>query len=202
MVLAPKPAFEKLEVARHTSRLILFGCYNENKYYLSLGGEVVNLGNPHKLTPLAIFSVFVLAIPGLVVGQIVSFLYGLFLGGMFDGNLVDWATGGWFKIVFMAVIPNALSGMIGGIIGVRLTYLIKPLKQANYEIVAYAIATIVIALSALGIFVSLHRDGISIGIVENISNCIGIVIGLFVGSQSVRDAQRSLVARSAPAPTN
>ncbi len=162
----------------------------------------MNQNSPHKLTPLAIFTVFVLVIPGLVVGQIVSFLYGLFLGGMFEGNLVDWATGGWFKIVFMAVIPNALSGVIGGIIGVRLTYLIRPLKQANYEIVAYAIATIVIALSALGIVMSLHRDGIGIGIVENISNSMGIVAGLFVGYQSVRDEQRSLVMRSTPAPTS
>jgi len=186
----------------YTCRLILVGFYNENKYHLSLGEMFVNQDSLHKLTPAAICVVFVLTIPGLVMGQIVSFLYGLFLGGMFDGNLVDWATGGWFKIVTMAVIPNALSGIVGGIIGVRLTYLIRPLKQANYEIVAYAISTIVIALSALGIFMSLHRDGIGIGIVENISNCVGIVVGLFIGYQSVRDEQRSRVARSKPAPTS
>ncbi len=124
-----------------------------------------------------------------------------FLAGCLPGSC-RLGYGGWFKIVTMAVIPNALSGIVGGIIGVRLTYLIRPLKQANYEIVAYAISTIVIALSALGIFMSLHRDGIGIGIVENISNCVGIVVGLFIGYQSVRDEQRSRVARSKPAPTS
>jgi hypothetical protein len=157
----------------------------------SFGGIVMNNESHHRLTPVAIFAVFVLTIPGLVLGQIAAFLYGWFLSGMFDGNLINWISGGWFKIVVMAIIPNALSGVIGGLVGVRLAYVIKPLREANYEIVAYAISTIVVALSAIGIFIVFHRDGISIGIVENIANGAGIVVGLFVGQQSIKEDQRS-----------
>jgi hypothetical protein len=101
----------------------------------------------------------------------------------------------------MAIIPNAIAGGIGGFVGVRLTFLVKPLKQADYEIVAYAMSAIVVLISALGIFVAFRQDGMSIGIVENISNGVGIIFGLFMAQQAVRDDQRSVTTGQSPAPT-
>ena len=148
----------------------------------------------HKLTPLAILAVFVLTIPGCVIGQIVSFLYVHFLMGYLEGNLFDWISGGWFKILMMAIIPNALSGAIGGFFGLRITFAIKPLRQANYEIAAYAISAIVVVLGALGILMIFTRDGISVRLIESLSNGVGIVAGLFSAHQSVQEDQNRVMA--------
>lgn len=150
---------------------------------------------PHRLTPLAILVVFVLTIPGLVLGQIGSLLYGFFVGGMFDGNPLDWITGGWFKTIVMAILPNGLAGAIAGYFAIRVTFAIKPLKQANYEITAYAMSAIVVAFTVLAVVFVLQRDGMSVRVVETISNTVGLIVGLFATQQSVRDDQRALVPR-------
>lgn len=159
----------------------------------------MNSGSQHRLTPAAIFIVFVLIIPGLVLGQLVSFVYGWFLSGMFDGNPIDWAAGGWFKIIVMAIIPNAIAGFIGGLVGLRLTYLIKPLRQANYEIVAYAMSTIVLVFTALALFMIFRREGFDVTIVETIANTVGVIAGLFGGQKSVEEDQRSKLAQATTA---
>jgi hypothetical protein len=153
----------------------------------------MNQETPHRLTPLAILIVFVLTIPGLVIGQIVSFVYGWSMGGMLDGNLFDWISGGWFNTIFMAIVPNALAGSIGGYFGIRVTFAIKPLKQANYEIAAYAMSAIFVVLAALATLLVLTQEGMNSKVIETISNAIGLIIGLFSAQQSVRDDQRALV---------
>jgi hypothetical protein len=148
----------------------------------------------HRLTPLAILVTFILTIPGLVIGQIVSLLYDFFLGGMFDGNLFNWISGGWFKTITMAIIPNALSGAIAGFFAIRVTFAIKPLKQANYEITAYAVSAIIVAFTALAVLFILRQDGMNVRVIETLANTVGLIVSLFAAQQSVRDDQKALVS--------
>jgi hypothetical protein len=155
-------------------------------------GEITMTEQTHRLTPLAILSVFILTIPGCVIGQIVAFLYGHFLGGYLDGNLFDWITGGWFQIITMAILPNAISGGVGGYFGLRVTFAIKPLKQANYEIAAYAMSAVVVLISVFGLYVLFVGEGMSVKVLENVANAAGIIVGLFVGYSEVAKVQESV----------
>lgn len=154
---------------------------------------------PHKLTPLTILVVFVLTIPGLVIGQLISLVYGWFIGSMAGDSLFNWISAGWFHTIVMAIIPNALSGAIAGYFGIRVTFTIKYLKQANYEIAAYAMSAIIVALTVFLVFVALKEDGMSIRVVELVSNTAGLVGGLFGGYQSVAQDQRRAMRMDAPA---
>lgn len=155
---------------------------------------MANQETAHKLTLLAILVVFVLTIPGLIIGQIVAMVYGWFIGGYIGGNPFNWISGGWFNTIIMAIIPNALAGGIGGFFALRVTFAIKPLKRANFESVAYAMSAVAVVLVGLGIMMVLNRDGMNIGVIESLANTVGLIIGLFAAQQSIRDDQRALVA--------
>jgi len=116
---------------------------------------------------------------------------------MFDGNLFDWISGGWFKTIVMAIIPNALAGGIAGYFAIRVTFAIKPLKQANYEITAYAMSAIVVAFTALAILFVLQREGMNVRVIETLANTVGLIAGVFGAEQSVRDDQRVLAPKGA-----
>jgi hypothetical protein len=115
---------------------------------------------------------------------------------MFDGNLFDWISGGWFKTITMAIIPNALAGAIAGYFAVRVTFAIKPLKQANYEIIAYAVSAIVVVFTVLAVLFILQRDGMNVRVIETLSNTVGLIGSLFAAQQSVQSDQRALVPRN------
>lgn len=148
----------------------------------------------HKLTPLAILVVFVLTIPGLFLGQILALLYGLLIGTYLQGNLIDWVTNGWMSTLLKAVVPNVISGLVGGMIGIVLAFKIKYLRQANYEIAAYAVSAIALTITVLSLFFLFHSEGMSVRMIESLSNVLGIVFGLFSQQSSIRQEQRKAVS--------
>jgi hypothetical protein len=141
----------------------------------------------YKLTPLAIVSAFVLTIPGLIVGGVAAFLYRSFLLPLFDGNLINWITAGWFETLTMAILPNAIHGAIAGALAIWVSF--KIISRANYEIVAYSVSAIVVAFAALGFVAGIVQRGLSLSLIELASNTIGIVIGLFIAWSAVKDDQ-------------
>ncbi len=86
--------------------------------------------------------------------------------------------------------------MVAGFFGLRVTFAIKYLKQANYEIVAYALSTIVVTFAAIAVFGLNKNAGFDVRVVTLVSNTVEIVGGMFVAQESVRgDQRRSLATR-------
>jgi hypothetical protein len=150
-----------------------------------------------KLTPLGILLAIVLTIPGLLIGGVIAFLYRMFLEPMFGGNLFNWISGGWFETLSMAIIPNAIHGIVGGGLAVWASF--KILKRANYEIVAYSVSAIVVAFTAIAFFTGLAQKGMNVGLIELVSNTGGVVLGLFLGREHIKsDQQRYFASATDP----
>src|SRR5262245_26480746 len=142
----------------------------------------------HRLTWLAVILVIIFQIPGFILGFGVSYIYRAFLGSLLEGNLFDWLAQGWISKLALAWFPALLSGAIAGGVSVWLTSRI--LKHANYEIVMYAVAAIVIAFTIVVVAGGLAREGINLGIFEIIANTFGVVIGLYGAQISLKEEGR------------
>src|SRR5262245_21281599 len=116
------------------------------------------MGEQHRLTWLAIIVAILMTIPGLVLGGIAAWIYKAFMLPYLEGNLLNWITAGWFEKLTVAVFPNVVQGMAAGAFGIYITS--KILKFANYEIVAYSTATIVVALTLFGLSLAFAKSGL------------------------------------------
>jgi hypothetical protein len=133
--------------------------------------------NQHKLTWLAVILTFILLIPSLFVGGVMTWVYFAFLGILEDGTFLGWLTNGFFDLLILSIIPNFAHGVIGGAIALWVST--KELKHANYEIVAYTVSGIVVAFAVLGLIGGYVQSGVGWSLVELASNTVGIVLGLF-----------------------
>jgi len=153
---------------------------------------------PHRYTWAAIIVGFVIMIPAMFIGGIVSILWTYIVGGMMDGGVLDWISGGWSSKLFLSIFPNLLHGAIGGGLGLYITA--KIFRYANYEITAYALSSLVVIFAILGGLLNLAEQGLNLGIIELIANTIGVVVGLFFVQQSVHDEQKHRHADAAAIP--
>jgi hypothetical protein len=94
----------------------------------------------------------------------------------------------------MAYFPNFLGGMIAGLFGLGVTAAIKWFKQANYEIVAYSVSAIVVALEAMTLLFGYQREGLSLNMIETLANAFGVIAGLFMAQQQVKENQQRVMA--------
>lgn len=141
--------------------------------------HVSNSNNPmhYKYTPWAILLTILLVIPGMILGALARHLYVSQLEGYFDGNLIDWVSQGWFKTLFMSVVPHAIHFGVAGAFAIWVCS--KILKSANYEIVAYSVSGIFVALTLFLTIIVIASDGLSIGTIEQASETGGFVLGVF-----------------------
>jgi hypothetical protein len=134
-----------------------------------------------KYTWLAIPVTLLATVPGLVLGGVVKFLYLAFVGPMIEGGILNWLSDGFAEKLFTAIVPEGLHGAVAGYFGIVVVH--KFLKQADYNVVAYAVTSIAIVFSliALGFSASL----LSLDTAGLIANTIGLAAGLFAATQSL-----------------
>lgn len=134
--------------------------------------------NHYKFTPWAILFTLLLSVPGVLLGGLVKAIYTWQFAGYFDGNLVNWVSSGWFKILFMSIFPHLVHFGVAGAFSIWLCS--KIFKSANYEIVSYSVSGIFLVLALLIIGFNISQKGISLEILELISETVGFISGLFI----------------------
>lgn len=139
----------------------------------------------HKLTWLAVILTIVLQFPGLVIGFVIAFVYRYILEFFLAGSILDWISQGWFNKILLTYFPAFLSGGIGGGLAILVASLI--LKRANYEIVMYAVSSVVIAFTAVALVGNLAQFGVSLTILEIGANTFGIVVGLYAVATHIKE---------------
>lgn len=132
----------------------------------------------YKYTPWAILLTILLAVPGMILGALAKYLYISQMAGYFEGNLINWVSQGWFKTLFMSVFPHAVHFGIAGAFAIWICS--KILKSANYEIVAYAVSGIFIALTLAMTIIVTANEGLSLATIEQASETGGFVLGIFI----------------------
>jgi hypothetical protein len=142
----------------------------------------------YRLTPLAILITLVLIVPGLLLGAIAAYFYQATMGSLFEGNLINWISGGWFKTLFMSIFPQAIHGGVAGAFALWASA--KMLTKANYEIVAYSVSAIVIAFAVLAVVLEISGKGINLTLLELTSQVGGLAAGLFLVWESIKEDQR------------
>lgn len=156
----------------------------------------------HTQTSAAIVLAIVLLVPALIVGYIVTYIYFNFVLSNLEDSIFDWITGGWFRKIMYAILPNVLHGAVGG--GLSVWICGKVLKKANFNVAAYAIAAILIAFLIFflyltfksGFEVSIFNTRYDYGLVESISNTAGIIIGLFIAAAIVAEEQNKAAVQT------
>jgi hypothetical protein len=134
---------------------------------------------PHRFTWLAVILVMVLLVPGEAVGMIVAYCYRLGIGVLFGAHsLFGVTTKGWASVVFVEIISSALAGVIAGAGSTSLCS--KLLKSAEYRIVAYVAAALVVGLSQIALVTNLLKGTLSMNDLDLAANTVGLVFGLFV----------------------
>jgi hypothetical protein len=152
----------------------------------------MNQQMPHKRTPLAILAVFLLIIPGVWIGRMLSVVFILlfltpFRAGWFSFDL---ATAGWFDIVLWLIIPDAILMPIVGFLTMRITFAIKSLQAANYAVCAYAATAVVACLAGLLVL----KGATAEEMIEGVAAIVGVMGGLYAGYRYVRSRQAPLAA--------
>ena len=142
-------------------------------------------GQAHRLTWLAVVLAFLLLIPGILVGALIAYVYRFFLSWFVAGGLFDWLSAGWFSEILLVYFPALLAGLVAGGLAIYVTS--KILRHANYEIVMYATAAIVIAFTILSLLLNFGQHGLNLTILEIAANTFGIVMGLHVGHKSIAE---------------
>jgi general stress protein CsbA len=143
----------------------------------------------YRLTWLAIVLTFLFIIPGEVVGHFLAFLYRLLISGLFfSGNTIfDMSTHGWFSRIGSEGVSSALQGLVAALLAALVCD--KFIRVADFRMVAYADTALVVAITAFGLFTSYAESGLGMNNFVIVSNTVGLVAGLFVAAEHIRDKQ-------------
>ncbi len=146
-----------------------------------------------KYTWLAIPATLVATIPGLLVGGVAKFIYLAMIGPMIEGGVLNWISDGFFGRVITSIFPEAIHGAIGGAMGIFLAH--KFIKQADYNVVAYCVTSLVIMFSLIAIgFASSPLA--SLDTLSLVSNTAGLILGLFSVASTLSSPSQSQRATS------
>ncbi len=114
---------------------------------------------PHRLTWLAIIVTFVLLMPGEMLGYLVATFYRWAMTPYLEGNLIfDYLTGGWGAIIMLEGFSGVVQGVVAALLAAHLTA--KFIRRADYIIVAYTDAALVIAFTLLGFILGVAKVGL------------------------------------------
>jgi hypothetical protein len=154
---------------------------------------------PHRLTWLAIVLTFVFLAPGEFIGYVCAYLYKVLVAGWaFHGDTVfDAITYGWFSRLGLDGISSLAQGMIAGFLSA--VFCAKITKIADFRIVAYANAAAVIAFTALALVGNYPRMGTQFNGFGLVSNTLGLVFGLIIAAEHIREKRNDNPAPEKPA---
>jgi hypothetical protein len=159
--------------------------------------EPVEQPREHRSTGLAVALTFVLLVPGEIGGHIVAILYRWAIAHLIDESLLDHSTGGWASVFlldgFSGIVQGTVAGAIAAYVSARIV------KRADYLVVAYANAAIVIGFSTLALAIAILEDGLSGLDIQHLgptANALGLVSALFLAAHGIGMRQDK-----SPAPT-
>jgi hypothetical protein len=112
------------------------------------------------LTWLAILCGFVLSLVGQAPGWLGGQVYFFVTGHLLSGGPLDWFTGGAVGRALQELFPTAIQGAIAGGLAMWLTS--KAIKNARYDVVSYAFASVTVAFGVLTIILDLAMNGASL----------------------------------------
>jgi hypothetical protein len=143
----------------------------------------------YRLTWLAVILTFVFLIPGEVVGHILAYLYRLLVSGwVFGGDTVfDLFTHGWFSRVGLEGVSGGMQGLAAGLLAALLCD--KITKFADFRMVAYCNTALVGTFTVIGLLTSYAQTGLGTNNLVIVANTIGLVGGLFVAAEHIREKQ-------------
>jgi general stress protein CsbA len=144
---------------------------------------------PHRLTWLAIVLTFLFLIPGEVVGHVLALLYRFIASGLFfSGNTIfDMSTRGWFSRVGSEGVASGIQGLVAALLAALVCD--KITKFADFRIVAYSNTALVVAITIIGLLTSYAESGLGMNNFVIVSNTIGLVAGLYVAAERIREKQ-------------
>jgi hypothetical protein len=154
---------------------------------------------PHRLTWLAIVLTFVFLAPGEFIGYVCAYLYKILVAGWaFHGDTVfDALTRGWFSRLGLDGISSLAQGMIAGFLAA--VFCARITRIADFRIVAYANAAAVVAFTALAWVGNYPYMGTQINGFALLSNTAGLVFGLIIAAEHIREKQGDNPAAAKPA---
>ncbi len=143
----------------------------------------------HRLTWLAIILTFLFLIPGEVVGHVFAFLYRFVVSGLFfSGNTIfDMSTRGWFSRIGSEGIASGIQGLVAALSAAWVCD--KITNAADFRVVAYSDTALVVAITVFGLLTSYAESGLGMNNFVIVTNTIGLVAGLFVGAEHIREKQ-------------
>jgi hypothetical protein len=145
-----------------------------------------------RFTWLAIALTFVLLIPGEIAGYVIAIFYRWAMEYFVEGSLLDYLTAGWATVLLLEGFSGIVHGAAAGAIAVYICA--RMIKRADYLIVAYSNAALVIAFSFLALLMGIARFGIlglDIHHLGMIANTVGLVCALFAVAREI-DGQQNI----------
>jgi len=143
----------------------------------------------YRLTWLAIILTFLFLVPGEVVGHIFAFLYRFVVSGLFfSGNTIfDMSTNGWFSRIGSEGVASGIQGRVAALSAAWVCD--KITNSADFRIVAYSNTALVAAITIFGLLTSYARTGLGMNNFVIVANTVGLVAGLFVAAEHLREKQ-------------
>ena len=117
-------------------------------------------------------------------------LYSRDIAGTFYFNgdtLLDSFTGGWASIIGTKGIASVVAGLLCGYLATVACS--KITKRADFNVVAYANATLVVVFTAIAVVAGILKSNFSSDLFAVVANTAGVCLGLYFAAQHIREQQ-------------